>query len=117
MPAFSNFIELWCKKLLQADIPSQVGVRDEVDDTQDVDTQKKRQYYIERTYVNVPRPNMEIQTFMKDGMSKLLIELEISKISSSQLHVIGDMCMSNIIMQIVWSTRPSATSLWAQQFI
>jgi actin-like protein 6B len=25
-------------------------------------------YYVDTTYINVPRSNMEIQTFMKDGM-------------------------------------------------
>lgn len=25
-------------------------------------------YYVDTTFVSVPRPNMEIQTYMKDGM-------------------------------------------------
>lgn len=65
----------WCKqRILQGDIPSQVGVRevlDEMDDTLDPCAQKTKlkEYFIGRTFVNVPRPRTEIKNYMKDCMS------------------------------------------------
>lgn len=56
----------------KGDIPSQVGVQEVLDQNdatvdQDVKT-KKRNYFIGSTHIGVPRPNTEIQSFMKDGM-------------------------------------------------
>ncbi|EJW70219.1 hypothetical protein WUBG_18874, partial [Wuchereria bancrofti] len=55
------------------DIPSQVGVRevlDEMDDTVDQSTQKAKmkEYFIGRTFVNVARPRTEIKSYMRDCM-------------------------------------------------
>ncbi|XP_055376773.1 actin-like protein 6B [Condylostylus longicornis] len=62
----------------KTEIPSVVGVGPEDPDTnQDLETKQDnnitqnntgRKYYVDTTYVNVPRSNMEIQTYMKDGM-------------------------------------------------
>lgn len=60
--------------ILQGDIPSQVGMRevlDEMDDTVDQNARKTKmkEYFIGRTFVNVPRPRTEIKSYMKDCMS------------------------------------------------
>ncbi|XP_055838313.1 actin-like protein 6B [Episyrphus balteatus] len=63
----------------KAEIPSVVGVGPEDPETStDLETKSDnnitqnnsdaRKYYVDTTYVNVPRANMEIQTYMKDGM-------------------------------------------------
>lgn len=63
----------------KAEIPSVVGVGPEDPETStDLETKTDnnitqnnndaRKYYVDTTYVNVPRANMEIQTYMKDGM-------------------------------------------------
>lgn len=62
----------------KAEIPSVVGVGPEDPEiTTDLETKSDnnitstnsgRKYYVDTTYVNVPRANMEIQTYMKDGM-------------------------------------------------
>lgn len=63
----------------KAEIPSVVGVGPEDPETStDLETKPDnnitqsnndaRKYYVDTTYVNVPRANMEIQTYMKDGM-------------------------------------------------
>lgn len=61
----------------KAEIPAVVGVGPEQPETStDLETKTDsnisqtsgRKYYIDTTYVNVPRSNMEIQTYMKEGM-------------------------------------------------
>ncbi|XP_004533520.1 actin-like protein 6B [Ceratitis capitata] len=63
----------------KAEIPSVVGVAPSAPDTNmDIETKTDsnitqnnadaRKYYVDTTYVNVPRTQMEIQTYMKDGM-------------------------------------------------
>lgn len=61
----------------KAEIPSVVGVGPEDPDTStDLETKTDnnitqssgRKYYVDTTYVSVPRSYMEIQTYMKDGM-------------------------------------------------
>jgi len=62
----------------KTEIPSVVGAGPEVSATnQDGETKHDnnitqnnigRKYYVDTTYVNVPRSNMEIQAYMKDGM-------------------------------------------------
>ncbi|XP_037825139.1 actin-like protein 6B [Lucilia sericata] len=63
----------------KAEIPSVVGVGPQSPDTNmDLETKTDNnitqnnadthKYYVDTTYINVPRSNMEIQTYMKDGM-------------------------------------------------
>lgn len=68
---------------MKGDIPSHLGIQevlDEVDNTTDQDqkSQKRKKYHIGSTVLGVPRENTTIETFMKDGQSKLFI-YDISK--------------------------------------
>lgn len=64
----------------KAEIPAQIGIGEETlvpSDADSVDSEEKKanassittpKYYIDTTYLNVPRKNVEIGTYMKDGM-------------------------------------------------
>lgn len=61
----------------KAEIPSVVGVGPndppanvylETKTDNNITPSKESKYYVDTTFVNVPRSNMEIQTYMKDGM-------------------------------------------------
>lgn len=57
----------------KAEIPSMVGVVNEPVDNglMDVDgSAPQRKFFLDTTSIHVPRKNMDMTTFLKDGMSK-----------------------------------------------
>ena len=66
----------------KAEIPSMVGVVSEGFDNgpMEIDgqtTTSQKKYFIDTTCVNVPRKNMEMTTYLKDGMSEFVPIFEV----------------------------------------
>ena len=60
--------------ILQAEIPTCMGVADDLDAAMETDEIKKeppKKYFIDTNSICVPRKGTEIQSFLKEGMSKL----------------------------------------------
>ncbi|VDO32612.1 unnamed protein product [Brugia timori] len=106
----------------KGDIPSQVGVRDvldEIDDTVDQTTQKAKMkdYFIGRTFVNVPRPRTEIKSYMKDCMIddwdifEQLVDYSYSRIlfSESQYQPV-------LFSEAAWNTKANREKLTELMF-
>ncbi|RWS32025.1 Actin-like protein 6A [Leptotrombidium deliense] len=96
----------------KAEVPSVVGYVNEVAETQmDVDniqapSQQQRKYFIDTTSIHVPRKNMEMTSFLKDGMiddwdifEKMLDHIYAKHIKSeSQLHPV-------LLSEAPWNVR------------
>jgi len=57
---------------LQAEIPASVGVLEEAEvamETEEGKTGTSKKFFIDTNSLRVPRKGMEVQTFLKDGMS------------------------------------------------
>ena len=56
-------------------MPSTIGVTEDKEVAMDTDdasiTKSSRKYHIDTVHLKVPRKDMEMTTFLKDGMSKL----------------------------------------------
>lgn len=64
---------------LQTDIPSHIGVLeaiDKVDTTVDATPTSTKKYYIGDAMVTVPRAGMEVESFVRDGMSELKVSAD-----------------------------------------
>lgn len=60
--------------LLQGDVPTVIGVGPQVDAPMETDKEgstvgPQRKYYIDNTFIHVPREGVEMASPMKDGMS------------------------------------------------
>ena len=58
--------------IFKAEIPSSIGVLEEAEIAMETDEIKKdtsRKYFIDTNTLRVPRKGMEVQSFLKDGMS------------------------------------------------
>lgn len=74
-------------------------------------------YYVDTTFVNVPRPNMEIQTYMKDGMIdnwdlfEKVLDHTYAKIiqSESEYHPV-------LFSEASWNTRNNREKLTELMF-
>uniref|UniRef100_A0A1I8EF55 Actin n=1 Tax=Wuchereria bancrofti TaxID=6293 RepID=A0A1I8EF55_WUCBA len=106
----------------KGDIPSQVGVRevlDEMDDTVDQSTQKAKmkEYFIGRTFVNVARPRTEIKSYMRDCMIddwdifEQLVDYSYSRIlfSESQYQPV-------LFSEAAWNTKANREKLTELMF-
>ncbi|CAG9573785.1 unnamed protein product [Danaus chrysippus] len=108
----------------KADIPAVIGVgpathipdaEEKVPDgnvTQSATKKDELRYYIDVTELHVPRPNMEVQTYMKDGqidnwdLFEKMLDYCYSKVirSPSEHH-------PALFTEAVWTTRPAREKL------
>ena len=68
------------KCTFQAEIPTQMGVADDPETAMETDEIKKepgKKYFIDTNSLRVPRKSTEIQSFLKDGMSKISIFIKL----------------------------------------
>ncbi|MCP9257794.1 Actin-like protein 6A [Dirofilaria immitis] len=106
----------------KGDIPSQVGMReilDEMDDTVDQNARKTKmkEYFIGRTFVNVPRARTEIKSYMKDCMIddwdvfEQLVDYSYSRIlfSESQYQPV-------LFSEAAWNTKANREKLTELMF-
>ncbi|OZC06460.1 hypothetical protein X798_06551 [Onchocerca flexuosa] len=106
----------------KGDIPSQVGMRevlDDMDDTVDQNARKTKlkEYFIGRTFVNVPRPRTEIKSYMKDCMIddwdifEQLVDYSYSRIlfSESQYQPV-------LFSEAAWNTKANREKLTELMF-
>ena len=71
--------------VLQAELPTHIGVVEGVDtamETDDKSIQSERNYFLDTNSIKVPRKGMEINTFLKDGMSNFVFQKHFLKLKS-----------------------------------
>lgn len=73
--------------LLQADVPTAIGVGPPSEVAMETDsgsmTQLDKKYYIDSTYITVPRENVEINTPIRDGLGISVTQEGLSLIMMS----------------------------------